>query len=230
VAVAWLETKTMATNEADKANSQRAMAMSWAFSGNCEETVKYEQMVLGHYIATKDFQEQGEVAGEAADVCRENGQIDTAFQWYLTAHDLGLRQPQISAAMKNISEFRWASAQARVAARQGNQTEADKQVAAAKVIVESGLDAPEIVALHGLEGYVAFYRGDPEAALAHMENANPDDASIQYMMGASYEQLGQQAKASEHYARAAAATAHDPAVAFARPSATRKIVLTTKKG
>src|SRR5438128_2570400 len=35
-----------AGSPAVKANAQRAMAMSWAFSGNCRQTVKYEQMVF----------------------------------------------------------------------------------------------------------------------------------------------------------------------------------------
>src|SRR5579883_2899051 len=35
-----------ATSAAAKANAQRAMAMSWAFEGNCRKTGEYEQMVI----------------------------------------------------------------------------------------------------------------------------------------------------------------------------------------
>jgi tetratricopeptide (TPR) repeat protein len=67
-----------------KAGAQRAMAMSWAFSGNCQQTVKYEQMVMQYYATQRDFVQQGEVADEAARVCIDHGDLDTAYQWYLT--------------------------------------------------------------------------------------------------------------------------------------------------
>ena len=215
----------LAANEQERANAARAMAMSWAFSGNCDQTVTYQQKALGYYIARKDFYQQSELAGEAARVCLDNGALDTAFQWYLTAHDLGLKQPEIPATRKNVLEFRWESAQARVAARKGNQTEADRHVAAAMAMLEKdeALARTETMSARALEGYVALYEGYYDAALAQLGKANPDDASIQYLMGESCERLGQQKIALERFTRAAAATAHDASVAYARPGAIRKL-------
>src|SRR5579864_4353664 len=50
-----------------KANAQRAMAMSWAFEGNCAKNGEYEQMVIDYWIThEKDapgnaFYQEGEM-------------------------------------------------------------------------------------------------------------------------------------------------------------------------
>ena len=38
-----------------KAMAQRAMAMSYAFEGNCKKTVEYEQQVFDYYGSVKNF-------------------------------------------------------------------------------------------------------------------------------------------------------------------------------
>lgn len=221
----------LAPNPLEKANARRAMAMSWAFSGSCEQTVKCEQMVLQYYIATKDFYQQGEIADEAARVCIDHDELDTAYQWYLTGHDLGLKQPDIPPLHRDLWEFRWEHAQARVAARKGNQTEAGKHVAAAKAILAKNADLAKTQAafLPCLVGYVALYRGDHETALAQLQKADQNDAFIQCLMGKAYEGLGQKEKAVEQYEKAAAATAHNAPAAFARPYATKKLAELTRK-
>ena len=45
--------------------AQRAMAMSYAFEGNCKKTVQYEQLVFDYYGSAKNFFQQGETADEA---------------------------------------------------------------------------------------------------------------------------------------------------------------------
>jgi len=215
----------LAPNAAAKANAQRAMAMSWAFSGNCKETVEYEQMVMQYYAGTKDFYQQGEMADEAARVCIDNGDFDTAYQWYRTGHDLGLKQPDIPSDRKSLWEFRWEHAQARVAARKGDLTGAEKHVKAAKAILDNDpeMARQQAVFYPYLTGYVALYRGDYEIALEQLQNANQNDPFIQCLIGDAYEKLGQKDKAAEYYKKAASATAHNPPAAFAVPYARKKL-------
>ena len=59
-----------------KAAAQRAMAISYAFEGNCKKTVEYEQQVFGYYRGIKNFFQQGEVADEAARVCIDSGDLE----------------------------------------------------------------------------------------------------------------------------------------------------------
>lgn len=209
----------------EKANAQRDMAMSWAFTGDCGQSVRYEQTVLQYYVNKGDFYQQGQVADEAARVCLDHGQLDTAYQWYLTGHDLGLKQPDITPERKDLWEFRWEHAQARIAARKGNQTEADKHVAAAKAILDNnaGLARAQGGFFPYLLGYVALKRSDNEAALEQLQKADQNDPFVQCLLGDAYEALRQRDKAFQYYQNAASATGHNPAAAFARPYAARKL-------
>ena len=206
-----------------KAMAQRAMAMSYAFEGNCKKTVQYEQLVFNYYGTLKDFFQQGETADEAARVCIDSGDLDTAYDWYQLGHETGLKEPDIKPARKDLWEFRWEHAQARIAARRGNQAEAQKHVAAAKAILDKGTNPEQAQFLPYLQGYVAFYAGDYKAALQDLLKANQNDAFIQCMTGQTYEKLGDEQKASEYYRKASTAIAHNPAAAYAVPLAKKKL-------
>src|SRR5271169_6684145 len=83
-----------------KAAAQRAMAISYAFEGNCGKTIEYEQRVFDFYASRKNFFQQGEIADEAARVCLDSGNLDAAYQWYKTGHDTGLEEPDIKPARR----------------------------------------------------------------------------------------------------------------------------------
>jgi tetratricopeptide (TPR) repeat protein len=206
-----------------KAMAQRAMAMSYAFEGNCKKTIQYEQLVFNYYGSVKDFFRQGEIANEAARVCIDSGDLDSAYEWYQTGHDTGLKEPDIKPARKDLWEFRWEHAQARIAARRGNQAEAQKHVAAAKAILDKGTNPEQAQFLPYLQGYVAFYAGDYKTALEELLKANQNDAFIQCMIGQTYEKLGDEQKALGYYHKASTAIAHNPAVAYAVPLAKKKL-------
>lgn len=213
----------MAATPQAKAAAERSLAMSYAFEGNCKETVNHEQKVFEFYVNTNDFYQQGEIADEAARVCIDAGDIDTAEKWYKTGYEAGIREAAIKADRQDLWRFRWENAQARVAARRGNHAEAQKHVAAAKAALETGGNPAQMVFLPYLTGYVAFYAGNYQAALDDLKKANQNDPFIQCLMGQTYEKLNQKEAAMEAYRKAAAATAHNPPAAFARPFAGKKI-------
>lgn len=206
-----------------KAATQRAMAISYAFEGNCKKTVEYEQHVFDYYVSVKNFYQQGEIADEAARVCIDSGDLDTADKWYRTGHDIGLKEPDIKPARVDLWNFRYEHALARLAARRGNRDEAEKHVAAAKAILDKGTNPDQAQFLPYLEGYVAFYTGDYKAALDDLQKANQNDPFIQCLIGQTYEKLGDKDKAAEFYHKAAAAIAHNPPAAFAVPFAKKKL-------
>jgi tetratricopeptide (TPR) repeat protein len=207
-----------------KAMAQRAMAISYAFEGNCDKTVQYEQQVLDYYGAVKNFYQQGEIADEAARVCLDSGDLDAAYHWYQVGHDAGLKEPGIKPARQDLWEFRWEHAQARIAARRGNGAEAQKHVAAAKAILDKGTIPEQAQFFPYLVGYVAFYGGDYKTALQELLNANPNDPFIQCMIAQIDEKLGDRDKAIEFYRKASAAIAHNPPAAYAVPFAKKKRV------
>lgn len=207
-----------------KAQANRAMAMSYAFEGSCAKTVEYEQKVLDYYKGTQDFFQQGEVANEAARVCIDNDDLDTAYKWYQTGHDVGLKEPNIKPERVDLWNFRWEHAQARIAARRGNKAEAEKHVAAAKAILDKGTNPQQAQFFPYLTGYVALYTGEFKKALADLQNANQNDAFIQCLIAEAYEKLGDKEKAAEYYKKASTTTAHNPPGAYAhRVTRDRKI-------
>jgi tetratricopeptide (TPR) repeat protein len=206
-----------------KASAERAMAMSYAFEGNCKKTVEYEQQVFNFHGSAKDFFQQGETADEAARVCLDSGDFDAAYKWYQIGHDTGLKEPDITPARQDLWNFRWEHAQARIAARRGNPAEAQKHVAAAKAILDKGTNPEQAPFFPSLKGYVAFYAADYKAALTEFEQANQNDVFIQCMIAQTYEKLGEKEKALEYYRKASTAVSHNPAAAYAVPLAKKKL-------
>lgn len=214
-----------------KTNAERSLAMSYAFGGDCPNTVKYERMVIDYWVTqeaaqpSNAFYQEGEMADEAARVCIDSGDLDAAAEWYQKGYDYGVKEPGISADRKALWEFRLEHAKARIAARRGNKSEAEKHVAAAQAALDrmTSLKGQQSSFMPYLTGYVAFYTGDYQKALADLQNANPNDPFIQCLLGMTYEKLGEKDKAMECYRKAAATRAHNPPAAFAKPFATRKL-------
>jgi len=209
---------------AAKAQANRAMAMSFAFTGNCRKAGEYEQKVYDYYVTTADFYQQGEIADEAGRVCIDSGDLDAAAKWYKLGHDSGLREPNLAPDRKDLWEFRYEHALGRLAARRGNRAEADKHVSAARALLDHDpqMARQQAVFFPYLTGYVAFYAGDYQKALEDLEKAQ-NDPFIQCLIGQTLEKLGQPDKAMEYYRRAAATTAHNPPAAFGQPFARKKL-------
>jgi len=213
----------IADRPAHKAEAQRAMAVSYAFDGNCKKAVEYEQQVYDYYGGLKNFFQQGEIADEAARICLDAGDLDTADKWYKLGHDTGLKEPSIDVARQDRWNFRLEHAEARVAARRGRQLEAQKHIAAAKAILDKGNIPEQIAFFPYLKAYVEFYGADYKAALEDLNQANQSDPFIQCMIGETYEKLGQKDKAMEYYRKVSITSYHNPGSAYAVPIARKKL-------
>jgi len=213
----------VADSPENKASAQRAMAISYAFEGNCKKTVEYQQQVFDFHGSAKNFFQQGETADETARVCLDSGDLDAAYKWYQIGHDTGLKEPDIKPARQDLWNFRWEHAQARIAARRGDQAEAQRHIAAAKAILDKGAIPEQAQFFPSLKGYVAFYAGDYKGALEELNQANQNDPFIQCMIGEAYEKLGEKDKALEYYRKVSTAISHNPAAAYAVPFAKKKL-------
>ena len=228
-----------AGDPARKAAAQRAMAMSYAFDGDCANTVKYEQLVIA-YWATREqaepqnaFYQQGEMANEAARVCLEAGNPDVAERWYREGTALGLKEPSPVTHPRSLWEYRLAHALGRIAARRGDTTEARRQIAAARRLLDgdTAMAAQQERFFPYLVGYVALYTNnlpvaETELAKAVGMGANQRDPFMHCLLGMTYERMGRAADARAMYQQAYdLATGHNPPAAFARPFARRKLGL-----
>lgn len=211
------------TTDQDKTRALRSMAMSYAFESNCQGATKYASQAFDIFQAAKDAFNSGEVANELARVCLESGDLAAAQKWYQTGYTVGLQEPNIAAARKDLWEFRWEHAQARLAARRGQAAEAQKHVAAARTILDKGTNPDQAAFLPYLAGYVAFYGGDYKAALTALQEANQNDPFILSLIAQSHEKLGDEAQAKEYYKKVLGSNAHNPTNAFARPLAKKKL-------
>jgi tetratricopeptide (TPR) repeat protein len=230
-----------APTPAARAAAQRAMAMSYAFAGDCPNTVKYEEMVIAYWKTREReepqnaFYQQGEMANEAARVCIDVGELDTAEKYYRMGSELGLKEPEPRTHSRNLWDFRLHHALARLAARRGNKAEARRHVEDARRALDgadSATKAQQERFFPYLVGYVALYTNDLETAEAELTKAvamrgNDRDPFMHVLLASTYEKLGQQDKAKALYQKAYdLATSHNPPAAFARPLARRNLGLT----
>ncbi len=209
-----------------EAQALRSMAMAYAFESNCKDAIPYETRLYERYLTKdKDFFNAGGIANELARVCLESGDFDPAAAWYKRGYDAGLQEPGMSAARKDLWQFRWHPAQARLAARRGNKAEAQEQVAAAKAALDTGSNPDQAAFYPYLVGYVAFYGGDYKAALAEFLKGDQNDPFVLSLIAQAHEKLGDQAAATEYYKKVMGFATHNPNNAFARPLARKKLGL-----
>ena len=212
-----------AKDDEQRAEANRALAMSWAFESNCQMTGQYEQKVLDYAKAKGDFFRAGEVANEAGRVCMDSSDVERAMLWYEEGHKLGLQEPNIKPERKDLWDFRLENAAARAASHLTDDEDPQVHIAKAKAILDKGTNPQQAQFLPSLQGYVAYYTKDYKAALGFLQQANQNDPYIQCLLAMTYEKLGDQEHATEFYKKAAMATGHAPASAFALTRAKKKL-------
>mgnify|MGYP006283852075 CR=1 FL=1 len=213
------------TTPARMAQANRAMALSYAFERDCKGATKYEVPVYEMYKAAKDAYNTGEIANELARVCLESGDLDTAAHWYEIGYAAGLAETNIAPARKDLWEFRNENALARLAARRGQRAEAEKHVALAKAVLDRGSNPEQKPFFAYLVGYVGFYLGDYQKAIAEMEGGNQNDPFVLALIAQSYDKLGNKQKSGEYWQKSLSITIHNPTGAYARPLAKKALGL-----
>jgi tetratricopeptide (TPR) repeat protein len=206
-----------------KAQPRRALAISYAFTCGTREVSRYERQVIDAATAKKDFNAAADVSNELARMLLECGDVNDALKTYRSGHDLALRQPSLSDSVKDLWDFRWEHAQARVAARRGQPADANAHVAAAKAILDKGTNPDQRRFFPYLTGYVALYTGDAKAAIADLEQADQRDPFILSLLAIAYSRSGYPSAATPYYRKILDLKAHSPGMASARPVARQKL-------
>lgn len=227
------------TDPAAKVDVERAIAISYAFDGDCRNTLKYEQMAIDYWKTQEAaapqnaFYQEGERADEGARVCLDAGDLAAAERWYRMGYALGTKEPAPQTHPRSLWDFRLAHALGRIAARRGDAAEAQLQVAAARTALDgdSAMAAQQERFFPYLVGYVALYTDDLTTAEGELTKAialrgNERDPFMHCLLAMTYEREGKQAEADAMYKQAyELAGAHNPPAAFVRPFVRKKLGL-----
>jgi tetratricopeptide (TPR) repeat protein len=201
----------------------RVMAVSYAFQCNTDKAAEYERRAFDLQYKWNKFSDAAGTADELARIYLECGDYDNAFQWYQTGHLTALKTPDLKPAEKDLWEFRWEAALARLAARKGQGDKARQHLAAAKAILDKN-DNPDQARFYPyLAGYVALWTGDYKGAIADLQNADQKDVFVLSLLAQAYEKSGEKAEAIDYYKKVLTVNAHNPTNAFARPLAKKKL-------
>ena len=201
-----------------------AMGVSYAFEANAAEAAKYYQRAFDRQVQAGALESAGGIANAIGRVYLETGDNANAEKWYRTGYESANKMPGRTPAQTDLTEMRWHHAQARIAARRKQFDVARKHVEEVRAIVERGqLDASQRANHPHVAGYVAFYQGNTDLAIAELLKADQDDPFILSLLAQAYEQKKDQAKARELYAKIMSQSTHSLQMAFARPLAGRRL-------
>ncbi|MEK6611721.1 MAG: hypothetical protein AABZ29_02915 [Gemmatimonadota bacterium] len=228
-----------APDPAAKAASQRAMAMSYGFDGDCANAVRLEEMVIAYWVTREQaepqnaFYQQGEMANEAARVCIDAGDLATAERYYRRGSELGLKEPEPKTHPRSLWDFRLEHALARLAARRGDKAVAQQHVAAARKALDadSAMAAQQARFFPYLVGYVALYTGDLATAESELTKAiamrgNERDPFFHALLAMTHERMGHADAAKPLWQKAYdLSNGHNPPAAHVRPLARKKLGL-----
>lgn len=218
-----LEKAIKAATPEQKVQALRTMAVSYAFTRDADSAATYERQAFDLQYADKKFDDAAGTANELARIYLESGDSDNALQWYQTGHLTALLKPNMMPAEKDLWEFRWESAMARIRARQGRKEEALKHLAAAKALLDKGTNPDQARFYPYIVAYVAFYAEDYKTAIAELQKGDQKDPFVLSLLAQAFEKSGDKAKAMEYYKAVLTINSHSPTNAFARPPAQQKL-------
>lgn len=216
--------KAMAVAPAES-NGQalRAMAVSYAFEGNTFKAAEYETQVFNARLAKRDSVGAAEICNELARIYLDASDPDNAYKWYKMGYNTATKKTDLTDADKHLWRFRWESAQARIAARRGNADDAKQHMAAAKTALDEAKNPEQMKFYPYLTGYVALYTGDPKIAIEELQKADQHDPMVLALLGEAYEKSAYAPLAKPCYQKVLEINSHNPANAYARPLAKKKL-------
>jgi tetratricopeptide (TPR) repeat protein len=209
--------------EGAKDQALRMMGIAWTFVGNLDEATRYFKNVFDRRVEAGNLAAAAEEANELGRVYLEANEVAEADTWYRTGHDLSGREANRPAAEVDLADMRWAHAQARVAARRGQEREAKVHEAEVARLLDKGGNEDQRVQFAYLRGYVDFYLGHYPAALTELQQADQQDPFILFLLGEASDKVGQHDQAQAYYLKVLASTSHAVNSAFVRRAARDKI-------
>lgn len=210
-------------NDEQKISALRSMAISYFFERNAGEAEKYERDAKQMQITAKKPDQAAAIMNELARIDLECGELDKAYDAYKEGYEMGLKS-LTKPEDKDLWDFRWENAQARIDARRGLKDQAETHSAAAKAIfAKNTLPAGQDMYVPYMTGYVAFYLRDYKTALGELLKGDQRDPFILALIAQTYEKLNDKVQAKEYWTKVMGFSSHNPTNAYARPLAKKAL-------
>jgi tetratricopeptide (TPR) repeat protein len=202
------------------------IAFSYLYESRPDDAIRSLEAYLREYRKAGLDQTFPEVFiwNSLARINLENGRLEEAMKDY----EKGYRSvpgSELPDDQKEIWKGRLLHGRCRVLARMGRHEEAWRLAEKVhQMIVEGGEEGKQFLpAWHYLAGYLKLEAGDAQAAVEHLEQANPNDPFHTLLLARAYEKLGRAHDARKAYERILASENNGIERALAYPEAKRKL-------
>lgn len=202
------------------------VAFSHLYEGHPDQAID----ALEKYLAA--YRESGASQGfpdvfiwnSIARIHLENGQAAEAMKAYEKGYE-SVPGSSLPEDQKQVWYGRLLHGKCRTLAKMGKHEEAWAEAEKVRKMIEDGGEAGEqyVPAYHYLAGYLKLESGEIDAALEHLEKANPDDPFHRLLLARAYERKGEKATARMNYEKVVASTANGIERALSYPEAKRKL-------
>lgn len=201
-----------------------SLAISHVFEGKVADAAKRYEEVFAAQLKADAFGPAANTANALARALLETGDLDGALKWYRTGYETSARIRDVPPAEKDIWEMRWHHAQGRIAARRKQFDAARTHLQAVEALFAKGtLPDGQRGFLPQLAGYIAFYQGNADAAIAELEKSDQNDPFVLGLLAQAWEQKKDAAKAKALYERVLARPGYSLQLALTRPLAQKKL-------
>ena len=219
-----LDKALAAASDSQRNSALSTLAISYVFEGNGATAATLYQQVFDSQLKANAVSQAANAANALARVLLETGDLDNAEKWYRTGYETAAKIQNVPPEEKDIWEMRWRHAQGRIAARRKQFEAARGHLAAVEGLVAKGtLPEGQQSFAPQLAGYIAFYQGRYDEAIAALAKADQNDPFVLGLMAQAHEQRKEMVKAKELYARVLAQPGFSLQMALARPLAARRL-------
>ena len=213
-----------AASDTQRSAALSSLAIAWVFAGNGAEAAKQYEQVYASQLKAGAFSPAANTANALGRALLETGNPDGAEKWYRTGYETSAKLRDVPAQEKDLWEMRWQHAQARIAARRKQFDAARKHLAAVEALVAKGtLPEQQRQFLPQLAGYIAFYQGAYDQAIAELGKADQNDPFVLWLLAQAYEQKKDTARANEACKGILAQPGYSLQMALTRPLAQKKL-------
>jgi tetratricopeptide (TPR) repeat protein len=219
-----LDSALAAASDTQRGAVLSTMAIAHVFEGNAKAAATVYEQVFDRQLKANALSPAANTANALGRTLLESGDLDGAEKWYRLGHETAARIQNVPAQEADLWAMRLHHAQGRIAARRGRFDAAREHLAAVEALVAKGtLPEGQRAFAPQLAGYIAFYQGRDDEAIAALAKADQQDPFVLSLLAQAHERKKDAARARELYERVMARPGYSLQLALTRPLAARRL-------